>query len=157
MSEQEVEVAEALFDLARMFTQPPPPVAEPKAETKVVVDMTKIDLKQEAKVSVASVCSATTQVPNGAVVVQSTLTAASTSGANVVGSVMSSSSVAASAASPIPSPPAAAAPVAEGTTRLFGLLLQMSNITTYTQLKLTHRIPFSRVWVVLKSVWPPSG
>uniref|UniRef100_A0A7I4A8S5 Uncharacterized protein n=1 Tax=Physcomitrium patens TaxID=3218 RepID=A0A7I4A8S5_PHYPA len=113
VSEQEVEVAEALFDLARMFTQPPPPVAEPKAEPKVVVDVTKSDNKQEAKVSVASGCSVAAQVTNGGVVVQSALTAAPTSGANVGGIVMSSSSGAASAASPIPSPPSAAAPVTE--------------------------------------------
>ena len=106
-----MEVAEALFDLARMFTQPGPTynvdskVSESKGEAKASsVREVKSEAKHESRGGGGS---GGPQVPNG-----------STAGGGGGGSVRGSSPGAGSAASPAPSPPgagaAAAAAVAEG-------------------------------------------
>jgi hypothetical protein len=105
VSEQEVEVAEALFDLARMFTQPPPSevkASEAQAEAKVsIVNEAKSESKQETKASGGSLAA---QAPNGGGVVNEVK----------AGGVRGSSPGAGSAASPAPSSPAPGAAAAAG-------------------------------------------
>lgn len=120
VSEQEVEVAEALYDLARMFTQPSTAVRKSKVEASMDTDLPKAVQSQVTNVPSASECSAFADASNGAVVVPSALTVAPVSVANACGSVRSSSLGSASAASPIQPPSPAAAPVAEGIVYFLG-------------------------------------
>jgi len=110
VSEQEAEVAEALFDLARMFTQPPPSASavESKAEAKAAVNEVKPEGKQDMKIGGSSL---PPQAPTGPAAVPSASSAGGASLAAIGGSVSvrSKSPCATSAASPAPSPPAAAA------------------------------------------------
>lgn len=107
-----MEVAEALFDLARMFTQPAPPAVEARVEAKAAANEVKPEARQETKVGGSSL---PPQAPNGLGIVNSGSSAGGASVATVGGTVRSNSPGAASAASPAPSPPAAAAgPVADG-------------------------------------------
>lgn len=116
-----MEVAEALFDLARMFTQPPPSeskASESKGEAKVsAVNEVKSEAKQETKASGGgSGSSLPPQAPNGGGIANE-VKAGGASGAGGAGGVRGSSPGAGSAASPAPSSPApgaGAAPVAEG-------------------------------------------
>lgn len=101
-----MEVAEALFDLARMCTQPPPSASavEAKKESRAFVNEVKSEAKQEPKVGGSSL---PPHAPNGHSAVPSGTSVGVASVAG--GSVRSNSPGVASAASPAPSPPAAAA------------------------------------------------
>lgn len=128
MSEQEVEVAEALSDLARLFTQSPPPLREFKVERKLA-NIPKPDPKQEPKTLPASASIIPAHVANGAVVVSSSSTPTSASGPNVNGSVKGSSPGVLSTASPISSPPLPTVALTDGTFHF------PENLCTYIYLK----------------------
>ncbi|XP_073392668.1 uncharacterized protein [Physcomitrium patens] len=108
VSEQEVEVAEALFDLARMFTQPAAAVVESKPEPRVIHSDLKSEAKLERKISSGSGSSLPPHPSNGPAVSSSVSAAGPAAGAAVAGTVRSSSPVSASAASPMSSPPTGA-------------------------------------------------
>ncbi|XP_073385682.1 uncharacterized protein [Physcomitrium patens] len=116
ISEQEVEVAEALFDLARMFTQPLPAAVESKPEAKAA-DLPKLDPNHETKASPSSASIVTAHVSNGAAVVLSSSIPTPASGPNVNGSVKGSSPGVLSTPSPIRSPPLPTAALAEAAKR----------------------------------------
>lgn len=116
-----MEVAEALFDLARMFTQPLPAAVESKPGAKAA-DLPKLDPNHETKASPSSASIVTAHVSNGAAVVLSSSIPTPASGPNVNGSVKRSSPGVLSTPSPIRSPPLPTAALAEGTLHFRGVL-----------------------------------
>lgn len=119
VSEQEVEVAEALFDLARMFTQPASSTMELKLEEKSSLFDSKPETKVDSKAfESAAATTLIIQPSNEPFNTISTSLSAPAPSAALTGPVTAFSPAHASDVSPShhPSPPPpGAAPAAEGT------------------------------------------
>lgn len=110
-----MEVAEALFDLARMFTQPSVSSVDAKSEAK----SSSYDLQSESKVDAkAFACAVASTQPmhpfNGACNFSSSMSAPASVSQAVSGGGLSPIPAAASSPIPSPSPPPGPGPASEG-------------------------------------------